>query len=60
MTVKELREKLVFYPEDKEVEIYIINIVDNYGYYINGRAEIENISYGINNSIELSGYDLYS
>lgn len=60
MTVKELREELSHYPEDEQVEIFIENIVDNYGYSINGRAGIEHIGYSIYGSIELSGYDLYS
>ena len=60
MTVKELREELNHYPDDKQIEIFIENIIDNYGYSINGRAEIEHIGYNINGSIELSGYDLYS
>ena len=60
MTVKELRERLTYFPEDKEVELFIESIEDNRGDYINGRSNIEHIGYGINGSVELSGYDLYS
>jgi len=60
MTVKELREQLNHYPDDKKVEIFIEYILDSVGYPINGRAEIEHIGYDIYGDIELSGYDLYS
>ena len=60
MTVKELRERLSRLPDDKEVELFIESILDNRGDYINGRSKIDHVGYGVNGSIELSGYDLYS
>lgn len=61
MTVKELREQLNLYPDDKEVEIFIEYILDSVGYPVNGRAAIEHIGRSFyHDVIELSGYDLYS
>ena len=61
MTVKELREQLNHYPDDKKVEIFIEYILDSIGYPINGRATIEHIGYGFyEDTVELNGYDLYS
>ena len=60
MTVKELRERLSRLPDDKEVELFIESILDNRGDFINGRSKVDHVGYGVNGSIELSGYDLYS
>ena len=45
MTIKELREKLKQFPEDKEVRIGIVGIIDNVGYSVSGYAPVEEINY---------------
>ena len=58
MTVKELREKLSEFPDDKQVRIGVTDIVDNSGYLIYGYAPIEEIKYdGFYDKVFIEGDD---
>ena len=58
MTVRELREKLVQLPDDKEVRIGVTDIVDNSGYLICGYAPIEEVNYdGYYDKVFIEGTD---
>lgn len=58
MTVKELREILSQFPDDKQVRIGVTDIVDNSGYLICGYAPIEEIKYdGYYDKVFIEGDD---